>query len=76
MVGLGSLCTSVLAPVPHYKTGVMELRGRVKVSLSVQLCGMLARVCIDTNDLRDGAYEASSCFVSKQTTCIRCIARY
>ena len=34
------------------QTEVMELRGRVKVSLSVQLCGMLARVCIDTNDLR------------------------
>ena len=28
----------------------------VKLSLSVQLCGMLARVCIDTNDLRVGAY--------------------
>ena len=38
------------------QTEVMELRGRVKISLSVQLCGMLARVCIDTNDLRVGAY--------------------
>ena len=49
---LGLLCTKFLAPVPHYETEVMELRGRVKVSLSVQPCGMLAHACIDTNDSR------------------------
>ena len=38
------------------QTGVMELRGRVKISLSVQLSGMHARVCIDTKDLRVVAY--------------------
>ena len=56
MVGLVRCALKFLASVPHYQTEVVELRGRVKVSLSVQLCGMLARVCIDTNDLRVGAY--------------------
>ena len=56
----------------------MELRGRVKVSLSVQLvCGMLARVrCIDTNDdLRCCGLLGLElfCLKRKQTTCIRCM---
>ena len=52
MVGRGSLCTRVFGSSSTLQTGVMELRGRVKVSLGVQLCGMLAHACIDTNDLR------------------------
>ena len=60
------------------QTAVMELRGRVKISLSVQLvCGMLARaVCIDTNDdLRCCGLLGLElfCLKRKQTTCIRCM---
>ena len=51
MIGLYR-CALSFGSSSTLQTEVMELRGRVKVSLSVQLCGMLARVCIDTNDLR------------------------
>ena len=67
-----------LSSSPTLQTGVMELRGRVKVSLSVQLvCGMLARVrCIDTNDdLRCCGLLGLElfCLKRKQTTCLRCM---
>ena len=55
MIGLYR-CALSFGSSSTLQTEVMELRGRVKILLRVQLCGMLARMCIDTNDLRVGAY--------------------
>ena len=51
MIGLYR-CALSFGSSSTLQTEVMELRGRVKILLRVQLCGMLARVCIDTKDLR------------------------